>query len=504
MKRRVVHENREGCQVFGLQRPEASHLLVLLAAFLAGCGSSSTGDGGQDGEADGEQQSDADCREREPHEYYCLWEPDSCRYEPSFCSDGDWVCQHPPKIHPPAMPEFEDWAWRCGILKCYAQGIPITPTSSWSPTWREPEPYSPPDPTSLTGRWRLVADCDDIVPIGCERQSVHFSAARALAVDPINPDVMYVGMVVNQYVGTYWVSGVFKSVDGGESWFEARSNLGSPGCTTMTGHGSSVRFLFIDPDDPRVLFASMNDCGLYRTRDGADLWEVIWSIFDCGTPGPVGKDGRGTYYASCIWTLFFSQDGGTTWDARAPVRLGTHGRHITALAFDKRLPDRVWVGMGIGSRAEAGEGYLFRSDDNGYTWTELGQDLDAECRGGGAVLSLALCEANPDLMAASVYACGLFLSDDGGMSWRRAGAPLDGWYNQTSAYAPLPERCSLYAGGSYFSTFRSDDNGHTWTREPVAAQLDDFFFNPYVPEVMGGIVVEQGSSNAPFELWVRE
>ncbi len=391
------------------------------------------------------------------------------------------------------MPEFEDWAWECGIYVCDAQQIP----DSIGDDWQEPQPYAPPDVESLTGDWELRADSDSIVAPGCERQPRQYAEGDCLAIDPANPDVIYVGLVGNDPV--YFPTGVFKSVDGGRSWFEARVDLGRLGCWWPCTRRLSIRHLFIDPHDPLVLFASTYERGLYRSLDGARSWEFVELPDPCPSPGPVGKGDNGLTYSSCAGLVYRSDDHGSAWERCASA--GEIDRHTTAFGFDNRLPDRVWLGRGRDSDAIPGEGYLFLSDDAGETWIELGQDIDAECQGFGRVGSIDVCDADPNQMAVAVYRCGLFYSNDGGISWYRVAEPVDGSRISSARFAPLPDLCRLFASEN--SLLWTEDGGRSWTRE-LDEKLDQLFFNSYRPQIIAGIVEHEQIDDSLFEFWVRE
>jgi len=450
-------------------------------------------DGGEQGE-DGPRP----CDEPLENQKYCV-NPDYCYHNRPDCRDGEWICLNSDEVILPPD-EFDDWAWRCGLYHCYAWDIPDAPGEDW----REPQPYVPPDPDEFKGVWTLVADSDDIMAPGCERQPLQYADVQAIAVDPGNPDVIYVGLVADESP-PWWVSGVYKSVDGGTSWFEARARLGSGGCYDgECRSGTTVYRLYMDPDDSQVLFASTLHRGLYRTSNGAATWEQVELPAYCGWVGPVGKGGNGRYYVGCKGVLLFSDDGGYTF-YEGPY-FGTVPRYITALGFDPRLPERVWAGVGEASSEFPGEGYIFLSDDGGLTWMELGREIDDVCQGRGAVRDINICPANPDQMTASVYYCGLFISEDGGATWHEAGSPMSGFLSLTAEYYPDPIYCRLYASrGSDAPLMWSTDAGQNWNDE-FRKPLEHIFFNPFLPGRMLGILIHQSiyPGDRSFELWEKQ
>ena len=193
-------------------------------------------------------------------------------------------------------------------------------------------------------------------------------------VHPTNPDIVYVGALGHAF-GPNDQRGVFRSTDGGKNWVRVLFKSQDAGAGDLT----------IDPNNPRVLFASIwqvrrnfwnltsggPDSGLWRTVDGGDAWEDI-----SGNPGlPEGPFGRigvaispskpGRVYATVEARepgVFRSDDYGDTWELVSDNR-DLQGRpwyyqHIFA---DPQDADTVWV---LNYSA-------WKSIDAGKTWEEI-------------------------------------------------------------------------------------------------------------------------------------
>jgi hypothetical protein len=105
---------------------------------------------------------------------------------------------------------------------------------------------------------------------------------NSLLIDPVTPNNMYfcatrkavaeVGGSVNESVLTTGAYGVYRSSDAGFNW--TLSNTGLPA-------NSSVRRLTMDPDNPNVIYASLNQFGnsdpggLYQSTNGATSWTQV-------------------------------------------------------------------------------------------------------------------------------------------------------------------------------------------------------------------------------------
>ena len=90
----------------------------------------------------------------------------------------------------------------------------------------------------------------------------HGGLGYDVRIDPTNPNIMYV---------TDTFSGVSKSVDGGESWFEC--NNGITARTGTSGDAIPVFCLTIDPNNSDILWAGvLQSDGVYKSLDGGLTW----------------------------------------------------------------------------------------------------------------------------------------------------------------------------------------------------------------------------------------
>src|SRR5207248_10884612 len=106
----------------------------------------------------------------------------------------------------------------------------------------------------------------------------HIAAVR---VDPANADVVYVAAMGHAF-GPNPMRGVFRSTDGGKTWSKVLFVDDSTGAIDLA----------LDPTNPRVLYAAMwksqrfpwgfaaggGRSGLWKSRDGGDIWIEITAI----------------------------------------------------------------------------------------------------------------------------------------------------------------------------------------------------------------------------------
>ena len=77
-------------------------------------------------------------------------------------------------------------------------------------------------------------------------------AVRALAVHPLNPDIVYAGTQ----------SGPYRSDDRGEHWEKV----------DIADHGLPVWSFLFHPYDPDVIFVGYENCEIYRSDDAGERW----------------------------------------------------------------------------------------------------------------------------------------------------------------------------------------------------------------------------------------
>jgi hypothetical protein len=95
---------------------------------------------------------------------------------------------------------------------------------------------------------------------------------RGIANDPNNPQIFYAA--VNDPA-----SGIFKSIDGGESFFPIPKGLDAPGGGAVT----DFRSIIVCPDDSLTVLAGSANHGIFVTSDGGLNWAQVPAIGDQGT-----------------------------------------------------------------------------------------------------------------------------------------------------------------------------------------------------------------------------
>ncbi len=251
------------------------------------------------------------------------------------------------------------------------------------------------------------------------------AAIGALAVDPHNPAVVWVGTgEANIRNDISFGDGVYESTDGGVHW----RHLGLDG--TM-----QISRILIDPHHPdTVLVGAMGDPwknsterGVYRTTNGGASWQrVLYVGPDVGI-ADMAMDPRNPniVYAATYrfrrepWhysaggpedAIYKSVDGGLSWKRLAGHGLPSGAVGRIGLAVAPSAPNVLYAVIGTH------QGVLWRSEDSGENWTLVSKDQSVDARP-FYFSHIAVDPKNPNhLFALSMR---LLTSYDGGRTWHK-------------------------------------------------------------------------------------
>ena len=243
-------------------------------------------------------------------------------------------------------------------------------------------------------------------------------AIGSFEIDPANPQVMYLGTGEGYFNGDGIAGiGLLKSVNGGNTWNET-------GLDYTYSQGKAILKINIDPNDGQIVFASTND-GLYRSTNGGTSFTM--------------------------------------------VRSG----NINELKRDPTNHDVMLAGAGNpwGNNSNG----IWRSDDNGLTWTRMSDGLPPTNQFGRAVLSFY--QSNSQIIYAGIcgtfdyngsQTIGIFRSTDNGVTWNQMSDDgvnhyaSQGWYDMAIAVKPNESNVVLSSG---LDLWKSNNSGLFWQQK---------------------------------------
>ena len=237
-----------------------------------------------------------------------------------------------------------------------------------------------------------------------------------------------------------------------------------------------ISALAVDPTNESVLYLGAASGGLWKSYDGGVFWNSMFDGVGTQTIGSIALDpnnastvwvGTGEQGQSCIdyfgMGLFRSTDGANSFQARNGSGLSTLDlAHVTAVAVQPGNSNLVLAG---GSGSCTGGGYgsgLYRSTDSGSTWTKV--------LNGTTVDDVIFDPVSANIVYAAVTDGGIYKSTDSGASWTPLGngipTGLSAWRVRL-AMAPS-NRNVLYAlvnrsFNGNTGLYRSLDGGASWT-----------------------------------------
>ena len=318
--------------------------------------------------------------------------------------------------------------------------------------------------TPLGGIWKTTSAGVTWFPIMDQETSV--DSVGAIQVAPSNPDIVYAG--AGDPIGGSLGNGMWKSTDAGATW----QHIGLEDTV-------KVDSILVDPADANlVLVSALGDAnhhggGVYRSTDGGQTWTNVFKPADYdgtrdlqyayddpsvmlaatqGTAG-AGPGGGGNRGKAKPAQVFKSTDEGKTWtQIKIPPFPGRVG---VAIAMHTQ-GQRMYI---VGNNIENGSG-LYRSDDGGATWQHMaGKDLRISNGQGAYSCGVFVDSQNPDILY--TVSTAMYRSTDGGVTFQPfKGAPGGEdyhklWIDPTNGHRMLV--------GSDQGASVTLDNGLTWS-----------------------------------------
>jgi PKD repeat protein/photosystem II stability/assembly factor-like uncharacterized protein len=304
------------------------------------------------------------------------------------------------------------------------------------------------------GLWKTIdggnswtSNTDDLPTLG----------VSSMLVDPNNTSILYMG-TGDRDAGDAVGLGVYKSTNGGVSWFQSNSGMGNKEVGAMIMH----------PTNSDYILAATSG-GIYKTTNSGSTWtlesnnsfykDIKWKPGSSSIAYATETSGGGDFYKTT--------DGGDTW-SQITTGLPTNSqRFVIGVSADDA--DVVYLLSSVNSEFQG----LYKSTNSGTSFSTqsttpnlLGWSADGTDTGGQGWYDLCI-EVDPnDASTVFVGGVNIWKTTDSGSSWNCAGH----WVGNATvasvhadqhwmAYHPVTQRLFVCNDGGVYST---GDGGTTW------------------------------------------
>jgi photosystem II stability/assembly factor-like uncharacterized protein len=358
------------------------------------------------------------------------------------------------------------------------------------------------------GVWKTTDDGTTWTPVFDDEVA---SSVGAIAVHPANPDLVWVGTgEANLRNSTGVGRGVWKSVDGGESW--ERVGL---------ERSQNVHRIAVHPTDPDVayvaavgpLWSAGGQRGLYRTTDGGETWERVLAGPNEHTGAvevSIDPENPRKLFAS-LWEvrrwphffesggpgsgLYVSHDGGDSW-GRITAEDGLPEGPLGRIGLDVAPSDPSVVYALV----EARNTVLLRSDDGGDSF----RAVNREDYIGDRPFYYNYIMVDPSSADRIYHVAGtLRLSTDGGRTFEGVATWGGGVHVDHHALWIDPEDPDRVYDGNDGGVYISRDGAGSWrfvTNLPLS-QFYEIDVDERVPYNVYGGLQDNGSWKGPSAVW---
>lgn len=326
----------------------------------------------------------------------------------------------------------------------------------------------------------------------------------AMAVDPRNPDVVYLGGAQG---------GVWKTTDGGQNWVPLTDDRESLAIGSIELAPSNPDVVYVGTGEQVFTQHSYYGAGILKSTDAGATWQHLPGMF-VGPFGPGNLDGGATIGSLAVHPtnpdvvlagvydrtdqlnsgIMRSTDGGVSWSFVALSGGGTlTGAPGTEVAFATADGSVAYAALGLPSVGGDPDNGMYKSVDGGITWIRIpgsGSNLLPTVDAGR--VEFAVAPSDPNTLYVGIQNAqssllfgrllGFFKSTDGGQNWLRLNAPdycqRQCGFDHVIAVHPTDPNI-VFAGGSatlFTPVVRTLDGGITW--EGVGDSSDGFRLHP--------------------------
>ena len=252
-----------------------------------------------------------------------------------------------------------------------------------------------------------------------------------------NPKVLYAGYIQSKIKGhdphqldeIERSPGMYKSVDGGMSWFPINNGLPDE------DYSRNISDITVSSQNEEVVYINSLFDGLYYTVDGGESWKNL-----------TGELPEGMSWDDCGHTCV-NEDG-----ERIDMEDMEHSniikrKHAMSIAINPQNDQELFLGTNVHG--------VYKSIDGGASWEETlwrTEAINTSKRDHAHAIDIAINPIDTKIIAVADWNSGVLLSQDGGESWQRTNQGLDTGVVQVLTFSPNGQ--FLFAGTEGHGIFR--------------------------------------------------
>lgn len=257
--------------------------------------------------------------------------------------------------------------------------------------------------------------------------------------------------------------GVWKSVDGGQTWAQKRAFVSGSKVTAGAGNIGVVAMAF-DPQDRNAVYLGTQGNGLVFTLDGGESWQQsvasdpTKTALTTGRVNAVAVDPKNkcTVYAASANKIYKTETCGRDW---AQVFFDPRTDKVfTQIAVDWFNPTILFAGTS--------DGDIFRSADSGVSW-QTSKRVD-----GVAITSIAIDRRDSRVLYVGTQGEGIMKSTDSGTTWTQIKKEFGDEYQDARRVIQVvidPVDSHTIYEISKYGIIKSVDAGATWSAIPLTS-----------------------------------
>jgi hypothetical protein len=323
-----------------------------------------------------------------------------------------------------------------------------------------------------------------------------------IAIDPNNSNIVYITTGDDDAADSYSV-GVFKSLDGGQTWNETGLN---PSSTT---ENSLMNEIVIDPTNSSVIWVGTSN-GLFKSTDSGNSFTNVRSGFISdfklkpGDPNTVYAVANAHIGGGGNAATFYKTTNGVNFEQITSSVLPTSAGRVV-FGVSPANPEFLYVLAANTSGQNFTYQGLYRSEDSGVTFTESPNTTNI-MESSQAWFDLAL-EVSPTNANELYMGClNIWKSSNKGTSWFK----LNEWFTNDDSYTHADIHTLKFFNSTLFTgtdggIYTSENSGSTFTDKTNGMAIGQFYkltvSSKDATKMIGGLqdnggqVLNQGSWN---------